>query len=100
RVTGRGLAANIKQVFPRWVLLVVVVLLLFANTLNVSADVAAMGEAGALLLPGRTHMLTLGFAGITLALQVFVPYHRYVFFLKWLTLSLFAYVAVAFAVHV
>jgi NRAMP (natural resistance-associated macrophage protein)-like metal ion transporter len=100
RVTGRGLAANIKQVFPRWVLLIVVVLLLFANTLNVSADVAAMGEAGALLLPGRSHMLTLAFAGITLALQIFVPYHRYVFFLKWLTLSLFAYVAVAFTVHV
>jgi len=100
RVTGRGLAANIKTAFPRWVLLIVVVLLLFANTLNVSADVAAMGEAGALLLPGRSHMLTLLFAGITLALQVFVPYHRYVFFLKWLTLSLFAYVAVAFTVHV
>ena len=46
RVTGKGLAANIKTVFPRWVLLSVVALLLFANTLNVSADVAAMGEAG------------------------------------------------------
>lgn len=100
RVTGRGLAANIKRVFPRWVLLVVVVLLLFANTLNVAADVAAMGEAAGLLVPGRRLVLTIGFAALTLGLQVFVPYHRYVWFLKWLTLSLFAYVAVAFTVHV
>ena len=100
RVTGKGLAANIKSVFPRWVLLVVVVLLLFANTLNVAADVAAMGEAAGLLVPGRRLILTIAFALLTLGLQVFVPYHRYVWFLKWLTLSLFAYVAVAFTVHV
>jgi Mn2+/Fe2+ NRAMP family transporter len=100
RVTGKGLASNIKTVFPRWVLLIVVLLLLGANTLNVSSDVAAMGEAGALLLPGQRHPLTIGFALATLGLQIFVPYHRYVFFLKWLTLSLFAYVAVAFIVRV
>ncbi|HEY2710233.1 MAG TPA: divalent metal cation transporter [Caulobacteraceae bacterium] len=99
RVTGKGLASNIKSVFPRWVVLSVVLLLLIANTLNVSADVAAMGEAGALLIPGQAHLLTIGFAVFTLALQIFVPYHRYVFFLKWLTLSLFAYVAVAFIVN-
>ena len=100
RVTGRGLAANIKRLFPRWVVLSVVVLLLIANVLNVSADVAAMGEAGALIVPVDRHWLTLGFAAVTLALQILVPYHRYVFFLKWLTLSLFAYVAVAFIVHI
>jgi len=100
RVTGRGLAANIKTAFPPWVLLSVVALVLFANTLNVSSDVAAMGEAGALLLPGQRHVLTIGFAVLTLGLLIFVPYHRYVWFLKWLTLSLFAYVAVAFIVHV
>ncbi len=100
RVTGRGLAANIKKIFPRWVLLNVVVLVLFANTLNVSSDVAAMGEAASLLIPGQRHLLTIGFAVLTLGLLIFVPYHRYVWFLKWLTLSLFAYVAVAFIVHV
>ena len=100
RVTGRGLASNIKTVFPRWVLLSVVGLLLIANTLNVAADIAAMGEAGGLIIPGGRHFLTIGLAGATLALQVFVPYHRYVRFLKWLTLSLFAYVAVAFTVNV
>jgi Mn2+/Fe2+ NRAMP family transporter len=100
RVTGKGLASNIKLVFPRWVLLSVVLLLLIANTLNVAADIAAMGEAGALLLPGYRHWLTFGFAALTLGLIVFVPYHRYVWFLKWLTLSLFAYIAVAFLVKV
>ncbi|MGH6971180.1 MAG: NRAMP family divalent metal transporter, partial [Caulobacteraceae bacterium] len=99
RVTGKGLAANIKTIFPRWVLLAVVALLLVANTINVAADVAAMGEAGALLAPGWKHLLTIAFAGLTLGLQIFVPYHRYVFVLKWLTLSLLAYVAVAFMVH-
>jgi Mn2+/Fe2+ NRAMP family transporter len=100
RVTGQGLASNIKTVFPRWVLLIVVFLLLVANTLNVAADIAAMGEAGALLIPGQKHLLTIGFAALTLGLIIFVPYHRYVWFLKWLTLSLFAYIAVAFLVKV
>jgi NRAMP (natural resistance-associated macrophage protein)-like metal ion transporter len=100
RVTGKGLASNIKTAFPPWVLLSVVALVLFANILNVSSDVAAMGEAAALLIPGQRHILTIGFAVLTLGLLIFVPYHRYVWFLKWLTLSLFAYVAVAFIVHV
>jgi Mn2+/Fe2+ NRAMP family transporter len=98
RVTGKGLASNIKIVFPRWVLVIIVLLLLAANTLNVAADVAAMGEAAALLIPGQKHLLTIAFAALTLGLIVFVPYHRYVWFLKWLTLSLFAYIAVAFLV--
>ena len=98
RVTGKGLASNIKSVFPPWVLLSVVALVLFANILNVSSDVAAMGEAAALYLPGQGHLLTVGFALLTLGLLIFVPYHLYVWILKWLTLSLFAYVAVAFIV--
>ena len=100
RVTGNGLASNIKATFPTWVLLSVVALVLFANILNVSSDVAAMGEAAALYLPGQRHVLTVGFALLTLGLLIFVPYHRYVWILKWLTLSLFAYIAVAFIVHV
>jgi NRAMP (natural resistance-associated macrophage protein)-like metal ion transporter len=100
RVTGKGLASNIKTAFPPWVLLSVVALVLFANVLNVSSDVAAMGESAALLIPGQSHLLTVGFAVLTLGLLIFVPYHRYVWVLKWLTLSLFAYVAVAFIVKV
>lgn len=100
RVTGKGLATNIKAAFPPWVLKSAVLLLLAANTLNIAADVAAMGEAAQLVLGGSRHAYTIGLALFSLLLQVFVPYHRYVSFLKWMTLALLAYVAVAFAVHV
>lgn len=100
RVTGKGLAANIKTTFPPVVLHGVVLLLLLANTLNIAADVAAMGEVAELITGFERHLMTTLFACGTLLLQVFAPYHRYVFFLKWLTLSLLAYAAVLFTVHV
>ena len=100
RVTGKGLAANIKTAFPPVVLKCVVVLLLIANTLNIAADVAAMGEVAELVSGVNRHLMTAVFVFATLLLQIFVPYHRYVFFLKWLTLSLLAYAAVLFTAHV
>jgi Mn2+/Fe2+ NRAMP family transporter len=100
RVTGKGLAANIKAAFPPKVLQSVVLLLLIANTLNIAADVAAMGEVAELISGFNRHLMTGFFVIGTLLLQVFVPYHRYVSFLKWLTLSLLAYAAVLFTVHV
>ena len=100
RVTGRGLADNIKRSFHPAVLFGVVFLLLIANTLNIAADVAAMGEVAELVTGLDRHLMTAGFVFASLALQIFVPYHRYVFFLKWLTLSLLAYAAVLFTVHV
>src|SRR3984885_5378714 len=100
RVTGKGLAANIKIAFPPVVLQGVVLLLLIANTLNIAADVAAMGEVGELVTGFNRHLMTLFFVSGTLLLQVFIPYHRYVVYLKWLTLSLLAYAAVLFTVHV
>lgn len=100
RVTGKGLAENIKEAFPPVVLRAVVLLLLIANTLNISADVAAMGEAGELVTGIDRHVMTFAFVIGSLGLQIIIPYHRYVFFLKWLTLSLLAYAAVLFTVHV
>ena len=100
RVTGKGLAANIKAAFPPVVLRAVVVLLLIANTLNIAADVAAMGEATELVTGVDRHLCTLALVLLTLGLQIFVPYHRYVAYLKWLTLSLLAYFLVLFTVHV
>ena len=100
RVTGRGLAANIKGTFPPAILKGTVLLLLVANTLNIAADVAAMGEVGELVTGINPRLMSLLFVTGTLLLQVLVPYHRYVFFLKWLTLSLLAYAAVLFTVHV
>jgi Mn2+/Fe2+ NRAMP family transporter len=100
RVTGRGLAANIKDAFPPLVIKSVVLLLLIANTLNIAADVAAMGEVAELVTGFNRHLMTGVFVIGTLLLQVFIPYHRYVRFLKWLTLCLLAYAAVLFTVHV
>ena len=100
RVTGKGLAANIKDAFPPIVIKAVVSLLLIANTLNIAADVAAMGEVAELVTGLDRHLMTAFFVVATLLLQVFVPYHRYVRFLKWLTLCLLAYAAVLFTVHV
>ena len=100
RVTGQGLAFNLKQVFPAWAVTLLVGALFVANTINIGADIAAMGAA-AQLLAGKGQMLfTIVFAAVSLLLQVLVPYQRYVRFLKWLTLVLLAYVAIAFTVKI
>ncbi|WP_313669515.1 divalent metal cation transporter [Sandarakinorhabdus sp.] len=100
RVTGKGLAANLATHLPRGVVWAVVVLLLGANIFNIAADIAAMGEAARLVTGVPRLPLMVGFAVLSLGLQIFVPYHRYVGLLKWLTLSLFAYVLVVLAVGV
>jgi NRAMP (natural resistance-associated macrophage protein)-like metal ion transporter len=99
-VTGRGLAANIKVRFPRLILLAVVGMLLVANTLNIAADIAAMAEALRLVLGGSAHVYAVTFGLLCLVLQVFLSYATYVRWLKWLTLSLFSYVAVVFSLHI
>lgn len=101
RVTGHGLAYNLAQVFPRGFVSVLVGLLFIANTVNIGADLAAMGAAAKLVAGGGPrHLYTMGFALVSLLAIVFVPYHRYVGFLKWLTFSLFAYVGVVFTVQI
>jgi len=100
RVTGRGLAANMLEVFPRPLVGALVALLFVANTINVGADLSAMGAAVRLALGGNQHLYTLLFALMTLLTTVFVPYHRYVNVLKWLTFSLLAYVGIVLTVHI
>ena len=95
RVTGRGLADNIRTNFPAPVLYVLVIMLLVANTINVAADLAAMGQSLQLVIGGSTHLYAVFFGVLSLALEIYLPYRRYVNLLKWLTLVLFAYVAVA-----
>ena len=99
-VTGVGLAANIRQHYPRWLLRACVALLLGANILNIGADLAAMAEALRLLVGGSAHVYAVTFGLLSLVLQVFLPYERYVRWLKWLTLTLFAYVAVVLSVRI
>jgi len=100
RVSGHGLATNIRQHYPAKLLYAIVGLLLVANTINIAADVAAMGEALKLMVGGPSHWYAVGFGMVSLLLQLFIPYNRYVRLLKWLTLALLAYVATAFAVHI
>jgi NRAMP (natural resistance-associated macrophage protein)-like metal ion transporter len=100
RVSGHGLATNIRRHYPVSLLYGVVVLLLVANTINIAADLTAMGAAVNLVVGGPTHLYTVGLAVFSLVLQVFVPYKSYVRVLKWLTLALFAYVGVVFAVKI
>jgi NRAMP (natural resistance-associated macrophage protein)-like metal ion transporter len=100
RTTGRGLAGNLRQHCPTWLLTSVVLLLLTANTINLGADLGAMADASRLVLGGPQMLYVLLFAAVCIALQVFLQYARYVSVLKWLTLSLFAYVATLFMVKV
>ena len=99
RVSGQGLATNIRQHYPAWLLYSIVSLLLVANTINIAADVAAMGDALKLLIGGPTHVYAVGFGVVSLLLQMFIPYSRYVRLLKWLTLALLAYVATVFVIE-
>jgi NRAMP (natural resistance-associated macrophage protein)-like metal ion transporter len=100
RVTGEGISANLRRHFPAKVLFPIVGLLLLANTINIAADLGAMGSALQLLIGGPAIAYTVSFAMVSLLLQVFVPYHRYVKILKWLCVALFAYVAVVFSVDI
>ena len=100
RVTGHGLAANIRDRFPRPLLYFIVALLLVANTINIAADLGAMGDALVLVAGGSSEIYEVLFALVSLTLQIFVPFPRYAPILKWLTLALFAYVGTVLVVHV
>ncbi|MDR3440541.1 divalent metal cation transporter [Telmatospirillum sp.] len=100
RVTGFGIAGNLRRHYPAWLSSGVVSLLLFANLINLGADLGAMGAALKLLIHGPAHLYVVLFGAISAALQIFTRYARYIAILKWLCLSLFAYVACAFVVHV
>ena len=100
RVTGKNLTETFARFCPKWMVASLVVLLLVANVINLGADLSAMGDSAALVVPGRAAWYAVGFGVVSLLLQVFLPYERYVRVLKWLTLSLFAYVGVVFAVQV
>ncbi|MFA7244524.1 MAG: divalent metal cation transporter [Patescibacteria group bacterium] len=92
-VTGRGLAANIRQHFPRWVLYTATILLFIANTFNIGADLGALAEAARLFVPDLNYSLILiAFALFIVLLQIFSTYKKYATYLKWLALLLLSYV--------
>jgi NRAMP (natural resistance-associated macrophage protein)-like metal ion transporter len=100
RVTDHGLAYNMGKLLPRELVTALVALLFIANTINIGADLAAMGAAAELVVGTSGHVFTALFAVASLLLQMFVPYKRYASILKWLTLALLAYVALVFMVRV
>lgn len=99
-LTGQGLAANICRVMPRGFAMCLVALLVLANTLNIAADIAAMGEALQLVIGGPEHGYAVLFGLLSAALPILLSYDAMVRVLKWLTLALLAYVAVVFTLHV
>ena len=99
-VTSEGLARNIDKICPRWLTLGLIGLLVVANTINIAADVGAMGEAVKLLVGGPQPLYVLAIGAICIATQVFFSYERTVRILKWLTLALFSYVALVLTVSV
>jgi NRAMP (natural resistance-associated macrophage protein)-like metal ion transporter len=100
RVSGHGLATNIRRHYPRGLLFAIVGLLFGANAINIGADISAMAETAHIVAGGPAHLYALGFGMLSTLLQVFIPYKRYVRLLKWLTLALLAYVGTVFVVQI
>ena len=100
RVTGRGIAANLRRCYPAPVLHTLLALLILANVINLGADLGAMAAALGLILPGPQWAYVAAFAALVTVLEVFMRYKSYASVLRWLTLSLFAYVATVFVVGV
>jgi Mn2+/Fe2+ NRAMP family transporter len=100
RTTGHGIAGNLCRHYPNWLLQFIVAFVFLANTINIGADLSAMADASTLLIGGPAFLYVLGFGTICVVGIVFMQYQRYVMVLKWLTLSLFAYVAALFATNV
>jgi NRAMP (natural resistance-associated macrophage protein)-like metal ion transporter len=99
RVTGMGIAGNIRRHYSAWVLYPIVTLLLAANVFNLGADIGAMGSALKLLIGGPAHLYAVAFAVVTVIAIVLMPYRQYASLLKWAALVLFVYVANAFVVR-
>jgi NRAMP (natural resistance-associated macrophage protein)-like metal ion transporter len=100
RATGAGIVANLRTLFPRWVIVWIVFLLLAANTINIAADLAAMGAALQLVAGGHAALYAVAFGLFCLTLEVLVPYRRYAPFLKALTMVLFVYVGTVLSVRI
>ncbi len=100
RTTGHGIAGNIRQLYPNWLLQSIVGLLFIANTINIGADLGAMGDALSLLIGGPRLVYVLMFGLFCAGFEIFTRYKRYVSWLRWLTLALFAYFGTVMTVKI
>lgn len=100
RITGHGIAANLREHYPNWLLQTIVGLVLIANTINIGADLGAMADALSLLVGGPKFAYVILFAVLSAGLQIWVAYSKYVSVLRWLTLALLAYFGTVMVVNV
>lgn len=100
RTTGKGIAGNLRQHYPNWLLQGIVALLFIANTINIGADLGAMADALGLLIGGPVLIYVIAFGLFCAMVQIFMSYRRYVAVLKWLTLALFAYFGTVIVVQI
>src|SRR5260370_28604703 len=101
RVTGAGIAGNLRRYYPAWLLRAAVALLLVANVINLGADLGAMGDALYLVVGGAPALLyVVLFGALCVGLEIFMQYRNYVNVLKWTAVSLFSYFITAMVVHV
>ena len=100
RVTGHGIAGNLRRHYPAWLTTSLVSLLVIANTINLGADLGAMADATALVSGAPGWIFLILFAAFCALSEVFMRYGNYVRILKWLTLALLAYVLTLFLVDV
>jgi Mn2+/Fe2+ NRAMP family transporter len=100
RTTGHGIAGNLCRHYPGWLLYAVVTPLFLANTINIGADLCAMADVVKLLIGGPSAVYAVVFGTVCALAMIFMNYAHYIRVLKWMTLSLFAYVAALFAVNI
>src|ERR1700759_1769704 len=100
RVTGRGIAGNMRRFYPAWMLYAIIVFLVIANIINLGADIGAMGAAVNLLVGGPALLYCVLFTLVSVVLQIRIPYQTYSRILKWMTFSLFTYVGTIFVVQI
>lgn len=100
RTTGHGIGGNLCRHYPTWLVRSIVLCVFTANAINIGADLGAMGDAMHLVVGGPTLAYVLGLGLLCVVVPIFMDYARYVSVLKWLTLSLFAYVAALFAANI
>lgn len=100
RVTGAGLGAAMREKLPRWVIAPILGALVLANVFNLGADIGAMADAARMLLGGPSQVYAVLIAIFCAACEIYLAYRRYVIILKWLTMALFAYVALLMVVHI
>jgi Mn2+/Fe2+ NRAMP family transporter len=100
RVTGCGIAGNMRRFYPAWMLYVIIAFLVIANIINLGADIGAMGAALNLLIGGPALLYCVLFTLVSVILEIRIPYQTYSGILKWMTLSLFTYVGTIFVVQI